>query len=237
MFFSQTGSPLNFGNAFMVMAIGNDGTNIWFDTTLKAMPTYTGGLGAPNCITVHPCPRFSSRSVDGDQQALQFSKGTAESPLYSYIHKVYSSDLVFTTNQSLLAWGTLVSLTINVIVADTGTNATLTMNPCAHFGAWYVPATNAQAQLNPVVDLKTAGKRVITPTAVTGSAGADVLGAAPGAIWFMGTASSGYTINPYLSVPITTTTNATAATFPVVEIELITDQGITKLPYNALAHA
>jgi hypothetical protein len=233
-FFALRGAQrYNFGNPFLVLAIGDDGTNIWFDTTLAALPAYTSPLGIPDIIVPHPCGRFSARGISGDPQALQFSKAPPETPLYSYIHKVYGADLAYPA-VPLTAWGTLVSLTVNVIIADTGPNTGLLLNPCGQYGAYRVDGTNTVASYNPHIDLKTAGKRVITPTAVTGSVGLDNVGPAPGPIWFMGTSgTAGAPVWPFLNNPVA---GQTAVQMPLVEIELITDQGITKLAYNPLGH-
>jgi hypothetical protein len=230
MFFGMTGNSIrNFGNPFIVTAFGEDATTVWFDTTVSALPVYSPNpLGGNPILVQHPISRISARSVTGDRQAVQLAKASPELPLYSYAHVIYGENLAFPV-QPITVWGTLVSMTINVIVPDTGPNATLTMRPCGQVGAWRVDGTNAVAQYNPAIDLKTAGKRTITPTAVTGSVGADALGVAPGLIWFMDNP-----INPWLSASVA---GQTAAQMPLVEIELITDQGITKLPYNALAHA
>jgi hypothetical protein len=230
MFIGQSGnSSKNFGNPFIVTALGEDATTVWFDTTLAmaTLPTYTSSIGVPDIIVQHPCSRITARNVTGDRQAVQISKAIPELPLYSYIHNVYGQNLAFPV-QSLAAWGTLVSITINVITADTGPNVTLTMRPCGANGAWVVNTSNVTSQYNPVIDLKTVGKRVITPTSVAGSVGADAIGAAPGAIWFMDVV-----INPWLSASVV---GQTAVQMPLVEIEVITDQGVTKLAYNALAH-
>jgi hypothetical protein len=133
-------------------------------------------------------------------------------------------------------WGTLVSLTVNVIIADSGPNASLLLHPCGGNGTQYVSPTNLVTVYNPVIDLKTVGKRIITPTAVTGSVGADAMGAAPGAIWFAGD----HSLNPYLALAaggIASIAGQTATQMPLVEIEFVCDQGITKLAYNEVAHA
>lgn len=228
-FFGATGnSTFNYGNPFIITAVYQDTTNVYFDTTLTALPTYTGGPGGPNSLVQHPCPRLTATHITGSEMAIQLGKAPPGLPIYSYAHKVYGGDLTNAVASiiPIRQWGTFVSLKVNVIRADTGANVTLMLNVLGQFGVWVANTSNAISQYNPRVDLKTAGLRTVTPAAVTGSAGADVLGAAPGTIWFI---QNG--IWPLLSLSIT---GDAPAQMPIVEIELITDQGITTLEYNAL---
>jgi hypothetical protein len=88
---------------------------------------------------------------------------------------------VYFGNTALPLWGMLVSMTIYVRKAYTGTQPTLNVTILTRWCSQ--TSTPAFVTYQPVVDLKTAGARVITPMAITGSVGADSLGSAPGAVW------------------------------------------------------
>jgi hypothetical protein len=88
-------------------------------------------------------------------------------------------------------------------------------------------ATNTMSQYSVKINLKIAGVRTITPTAVTGNQTGDVIPAAI-AVWFWADA-----LDPLLSTAFTT---ETPAQLPIVQIDLVTDQGVTALVYDPVAH-
>lgn len=225
--FFNSNSWYNLGNPFIILNVYQDSTNLYFDTTLSALPSYSGVGTASIGICQHPCPRLTADNITGADFAIALGKATKELPAFSYAHKVYCEDLVQTgttaVTQAIQQWGTLVSLKVNVIRADTGPSGTLTMNPLNQNGALVLNPSNATVPFNPVINLKTAGVRTVTPTTVTGNVAGDTI-SAPGAIWFIQPA-----LQPWMSANITTNT---PVQMPIVEIELVTDQGVTAFEYT-----
>lgn len=226
-FFMSNYYVYNLASPFIITNVYQDSTNVYFDTTLTSVPAITGaGSGAPG-IVQHPAPRLTAFNNTGNDTAIVTGKQAAELPLFSYAHKVYSADLIQPSTtaltQQIQQWGNLVSLKVNVIRADTGANVTLTMRPLGVNGAWVINPSNAITQFTLTINLKTAGVRTVTPTTVTGNVAGDVI-AAPGAVWFVQ-----YGLNPWMSASIAANT---PVQMPIVEIELITDQGITAFEYT-----
>lgn len=225
--FFNSNSWYNLGNPFIITSVYQDSVTLYFDTTLTALPSYSGvGTGAIG-ICQHPCPRLTASNVTGSDFAIAQGKAAKELPVGSYAHKVYCEDLIqpgtTAVTQQIEQWGTLVSLKVNVIRADTGANVTLTMNPLNANGALVINPSNATVAFNPVINLKTAGVRTITPTTVTGNVTGDTL-TPPGAIWFIQPA-----LQPWMSASIAANT---PVQMPIVEIELVTDQGVTAFEYT-----
>lgn len=225
--FFNSNSWYNLGSPFIITNVYQDSTNLYFDTTLTSIPTFSGTGTASPGICQHPAPRLTASGNTGNDTAIMLSKLSKETPFGSYAHKVYSEDLIqpgtAVVTQPVAQWGILTSLRVNVIRADTGPNGTLAMHPLGHFGANVMLPTNVAGAFDLTIDLKTAGVRTITPTTVTGNVGADSI-TAPGLVWFM---QNG--LNPWLSASIATNT---PVQMPIVEIELVTDQGITALEYT-----
>jgi hypothetical protein len=173
------------------------------------------GVSNPLQFYLHPCPRFTSRGNSGDVQLCQL-EGASDEPLYSRCVRTFVG--IPDTNLSeyapgMYAWGNLVSLTVNVVKAYTGTGTmTLTLTANA-FTAGLI-----QSNLSEVIDCTTVGKRTVTPSGTTGSAGSDSTAAFGNWIsgnisaQFGGSYSGGFNL----------------AQYPVIEVSFLTDQGITK---------
>lgn len=229
MFISSSNSFINLGAPFIVTNVYQDATNLYFDTTLATLPTFTGTFTVNQSLCQHSCPSLIASNVTGNDTAIMLGKQAKELPIFSYAHKVYSADLSNVNPgspggaQQIYQWGTLVSLKVNVIQADTGANGTLTLHPIGKFGANTMNASNAYFQFDLTINLKTAGVRTVTPTNVTGNVTGDVI-SAPGAVWFIQ-----WGLAPWISASIAANT---PAQMPIVEIELVTDQGVTALEYT-----
>ena len=213
------------GNHFVVTKAYQDAANIYFDTTLTALPNYTVGhytSGQPSSITVHPCISVDARGCTGCADVEMWSKQPKGLPINSYVHRVYSGDIsgvqvgAGTDKTPLWCQGELVSLKINVIRPYAGPAPVMTLRQCGLYGAFVTQmATNTLSQYLAKVDLKIAGLRIITPSSVTGSQPNDVI-PVPGNIWFWQAA-----IDPLLSTPFTT---EAPSQMPIVEIEMVTKQ-------------
>ena len=118
----------------------------------------------------------------------------------------------------VIIWGTLVKLRVNVIRAYTGALATLNLNVLGQFGGGIVGVDGfTLSKWNPTINLKIAGERIITPGAFTGDQTGDS-DLSIGAVWFYNG------LKPFLSGNISADNGDK---WPTVEIEVITDQGIT----------
>lgn len=241
MYFNYPGGFTgNVGNLFIITKAYSDVNNIYFDTTLSQIPVYVPAgfvSGQPTAIAVHPGIRINAASCTGCIDVQMWSQQAKAKPIWSYAHRVYSDNIsgapvgTGTDQPPVWGWGALVSLTINVVRPYTGTVPMMHMNQCGPYGAYAIQmATNTFSQYRATVDLRVAGSRVITPSGVTGAAGTDTLPApVAGNIWFVQDALDPLLTNPY--------TTETPAQMPIVEIELVTDQGVTSLIYDGLAHA
>lgn len=106
--------------------------------------------------------------------------------------------------------GNLTELRINVIKAYTGVAATLTMN----ITALAFNSSLVESDLSQIVNLKTAGLRVVTPAAVTGSVAGDTLTAT--GVWISGA----------VNVVIPQVFADSLEKLAIVEVEWKTDQGL-----------
>jgi hypothetical protein len=229
----------SYGNHFIITRVYEDATNIYFDTTLTAIPTFVlgGFAGAqPPNIGVHPGASVYARGCTGCLEVQMWSRQPGGKPVNSEAHRAYSNNIsnthigAGTDKPPIWCQGALVSLTINVIRPYTGPAATMLLSPCGQFGAYVTQmATSTLAQYLVKVDTKVAGVRTVTPTAVTGNQPNDVIPVpTAGGIWFWASA-----VDPIL---LTTLTTETAVQMPIVQIDLVTDQGASALVYEALAH-
>lgn len=169
----------------------------------------------PLHFSTHPCPRVTVIGSSGCSAIEDVSNGPANMPLFSYAKRRTVGPLEITQNliTPLKVMGTLVSLKINVIRAYNGATDpyNLTISGIA-FNSSLI-----ESDLSEIIDLKTAGLRTITPTTATGPGGsADTIAAF--ANWLSGDGVY-YLANTLAPVE-------TFQHFPIVEIEIITDQGL-----------
>lgn len=171
--------------------------------------------GNPLCFRPHPCTRFTSIGNSGCTAMLDLN-GAIDEPLFSRVRRA------FVGKQSTLGgvsagyqapnpriWGFLKSMTINVRKAGTA-SGTLTIS-CPGF----TQPNLALSTFSQVIDTTVAGVRSwVGSAAPTGSAGADSVAAY--ADWVAGL------------LVFTWSTGVTVPNSPIVELEMFTDQGITR---------
>jgi hypothetical protein len=215
-FFTAAGGTYNYGTPFVCTAITADGTNNYFDTTLpKSFSAPVDNTGN-YWVSAHPCPDVTVRNCHGCPGIVNLSQAPAGRPLFEYARLMLTGD--FATVGKIIVWGTLVKLRVNVIRAYTGALATLNLNVLGQFGAGIVGVDGfTLSQWDPIINLKIAGERIITPGAFTGNQTGDS-NLSIGAIWLY----NGF--SPRLSADIS---GDTEDKWPRVEIEVIADQGIT----------
>lgn len=191
----------------------------WGTSNVHVQTNLTGGLpslpGLSN-IRTFPATAVTFSNCTGCNEAVSLSSAPAGKPLWSYSKYTYSSPTYPMTAAVNLAtqkiWGRLVSLKINVITPYGGAGSG-TLNAAGQFQCQTIKADNTAFNYVPVINLKIAGERVITPSGVTGTQSGDSSLSVPEAVWF--TNSLIPRINQDLS-----------SSPPVFTIEIITDQGI-----------
>jgi hypothetical protein len=206
---------------FYVLAAGLTADTFEFSTSPGGSPFDNSGGNVPASVTAvsnplhynpHPCPRVTASGITGCPQAADFN-GAVDEPLFSRA----SRSLVFNIgdNHSFMispyVWGNLISMTINVIQPCQESPATLTITANAF------DDDLAPDNLSLVVNLTLAGLRVVTPYAVSGAQAFDEL--APFGSWISGVVATLMT-GAGLGAPKNEQ--------PIVEVEILTDQGITK---------
>ena len=232
-----------FAFAFNVVDVRDDGTNTEtvkiitdipsshpFYTALPALtPTnfWISGIPAP-VVNWSPCESITvtnSTSYDGVLNELS-NPDAAGLPFGSYTNRTVTGRLIgglqnlFGPGSAIFAhaWGRLVSITIDVQRAYTGAQAScLWRSGQADFWTHVNPAVSFDAifTLLTVVNLKIAGKRVITPTSVTGLQSGDNI-PVPGAITLVGE-----NFIPFIDCDMTADTDAQS---PIVNFIVRTDQ-------------
>jgi hypothetical protein len=216
MFFTGPGGTVNFGTPFICTDARSDGTNVYFDTTLPSNFSVPLDANGKMWVTPHPCPDVTVRGCHGCPDIVNLSHAPAGRPLFEYARLMLTGN--FRVTNKLIIWGTLVKFRVNVIRAYTGALATLNFNVLGQYGAGIVGVDGfTLSKWNPIINLKMAGERIIRPGAFTGDQNGDS-NLSIGAIWFY----DGF--QPYLSGDISADSQDQ---WPTVEIELITDQGIT----------
>lgn len=214
LYTDDTGS-YNYGNAFTVLDIGDDGTNTLIYTDAPdPLPTFTGVLDPPTNFMPHPCRDVTVTNSVGCGAIVDLSTGNANRPLFEHVLRTLTGDI---QQQSLMqCWGSLVSLRVNVTRAYTGSLSNLRVNIGGPFQAVTInPDTLAVYLWAPIVDLKVGGERIITPSGNTGVQSGDTL-ATVNALWLM------QGVVPTLSADIS---GEASNLWPIYTVELFTNQG------------
>jgi hypothetical protein len=217
-----------------VSALTQDATNTYAQTsdTVAFPPPFTSGSGAVCCsqIQAHPAPQFTNDTPDiaSDPTFYAMSVQNGATPLAPFAQ---FSKRSFTPSASgilgtMLTMGRLVSITIDVTVASTHSGA-ITLSPLEQFNNETVnQSTWAPYSWALSINLKQAGKRVITPSGTTCDTGGGPVGGAcagdtcttpasgcytpPAAVWFKSairpTAGGGFSggVNPQFTITIQT---------------------------------
>ena len=170
------------GPKFTISSVWDDTTNVYAQTDwygpfpsygtnvrLFSLP-YQYGSASTISSTMSPIIQMAQTTALGiyDREVYYFGSLNGSN--------VKPSGMLGDTNLGVA--GKVVSITVNVTTPYTGTHGTLQIHTCSlsDNGTYinsgyltYVPFGWA----GPVIDLRTAGKRVITPSGVTGAAGSD----------------------------------------------------------------
>lgn len=203
--------------AFTVLDVTQDADNTYVRTNL------TGGFppGVRN-IQVHPAPKFTCAGCRGIAGAA-LSLLPADAPLFSYARYTVNGSKGTAYHWQPTVWGALSALSINVTNAYGGAGELLFH--LAAFDNWPVFLDNLPKFYGAIVDVKTPGNRVVTPSDVTcnGVSGAcstkDSGLAVAGAIWFAGQTNSASQFYPDPS------SRCPGVGCPSITVTIVTDQG------------
>jgi hypothetical protein len=216
MFFTAPGGRVNYGTPFTCTGVRSDGTNVFFDTTLPNNFSVPLDKDGKMWVTPHPCPNVTVRGCHGCQDIVNLSQAPAGRPLFEYARLMLTGDPGRTGRMTV--WGRMVKLRVNVSRPYTGALATLNLNALGQYGTEIVGVDGfTLSKWNPIINLKIAGERFVTPGAFTGDQTGDG-NLSIGAVWF----DNGF--KPFLSGNISADTEDK---WPIVEVEFVTDQGIT----------
>lgn len=173
---------------FQIQAVTQDATNTYIQTN------EAGGfpaLASPIFYRTHPSSHFTCDACTGDPAAVATniqSGATPLAPLATYSRRSYAPTGPSKNLGSLFVKGKLVSLTINVTQAYTGTGPAI-LNPTGESHNFAIKQSDWTVyDWWPTINLKVAGERVITPSGVTcngapGACSGDLNMTVPEAIW------------------------------------------------------
>jgi hypothetical protein len=209
---AQTSQP----PMFQISDVAQSGSNVVVSFSQNGTP-WAGGFptmplsgGTTAGINVHPAPQITCIRCSGSADMVDLNQAPAGAPIYSYSKRTYANTLVGNA-APLTLWGNLVSADFNVTVNNAGAG---TMQPTGQFHNFSVTTAGGTLDYVPIVNLKVAGDRFITPSGVlcNGVAGAcsgDTI-TAPGISWYNG-------VEPFQGANGGTTS---------ITIEWKTDQGV-----------
>jgi hypothetical protein len=224
-FLSNSGGD-NLGSPFQITDASEDGNgHLLVKTTLgTALPTYVG-VSITQAV-IMPAPSLSFRNCTGNPQIVAFSKAPPAQPFFSYGYWGLIEN--FDAINTLEVIGAVIKLRVNVRRAYTGVQPTMLLHAfraTGKIGLSLSGTTWTQVTTDPCFDLKVAGERVMAVNAVSGLApnDTDVTNGVPlkpfGFLWI----TDNLPIHPVLSHSLS---GDTTDKWPIVEIEIWTDQGV-----------
>lgn len=203
------------GKVFQVKDVTQDATNTYVQTTA------TGGFPSGNVsLRVHPAPKFTCVRCSGDPAAVMLSDAAAQGrPLYSYFKQTYTAATGTSAQAPFMLWGDLVSLKLDVTNAYVGAGS-LSFR-LSQFDNWVTKKPDgSNFTLAPIIDMKAAGLREITPLSVSGVLGNDSgVIAAPVTV-----AGSSFSGPVFSSASAASLCPGTAC--PTISVEMVTQQNI-----------
>src|SRR5271163_4846206 len=174
------------GFSFLVTDLNQSGQFVNVYTTLSegvpSLPTSAGRL----IVLPDPYPRWSCFHCTGSVDAVDYSQdGAQNAPLYTYSNRIYTCQANMLAVQSqnprvpvidinsaprVNVWGALLYLNVDVVVPDTSQTGSSLFHVTAQYDNFPTISNTAIVEkFGPVVNLKFAGIRSVTPTAVTGA--------------------------------------------------------------------
>lgn len=201
--------------AFHIVDVTGDAVNTYVQTSMAGgFPTIPTGGGALK-LAVHPAPKFTCSGCSGSAAANDYALAPAGAPINSYTQRVYVGTPAGQDAHDL--WGQAVSVSWNVTKAYTAA-----INPLQALPAEEVVLPDGSGPFYaPIINLRSVGQRLITPSGVTcpiGTCTGDANLALPDpATWFAN--------------KMTMQFNASVAgdpspTWPSITMTIQTDQGV-----------
>jgi hypothetical protein len=210
----STSNIPNLGSPFIIKDItqGAGLTNI--KTTLSALTTVYTGYGTATKFCPHPAPKISVRNSSGCADIIDLSKQEPGLPARSYSHRLFMGD----TLDPMKLWGVITRIRVNVVRAYTGGQSACDFTILGSSGVILLNSDGSTTAYSATINCEIAGVREITAAAVTGNQSGDTLTVCPTG-WL-----------PVGCSPVTAADMSadTQAQLPIVEIEIWTDQGITR---------
>ena len=111
--------------SFTVTDLSQDANNTYIHTSLAgSFPSMPRGGDGSLAVRGDPVPNLTFTNCTGSAEADDLSRAPAGKPIYSYTKRTYSgaigsTDANSATQPYIPIWGTLVSIKINVVKADT----------------------------------------------------------------------------------------------------------------------
>jgi len=175
--------------------------------------------GTALSIRAHPAPKFTCTNCTGDPAVVDLSQAPAGAPLWTYSKRTYTGTLLPYPHYPppVTMWGKLVSIKINVTKPYAGILGSLSLQAMDTFTI--KQSDNTWHRYTPMIDLKTVGERVVTPAGVTGAQPGDFALSLPGPVTLTGD------VGPLMGYP-NDISSEPSSVWPVVTIEIQTDQGI-----------
>jgi len=207
--------------SFKVIDVTQDSANTYVQTTLTGgfpgVPRYNGKLS----IHVHPSPIFTCLRCMGNVDVVDLAQpGAQGKPLYSYSRRTYTGSTIGNgaSVSTMELWGRLVSLKVNVAAPYAGSLGRLTLHlPSGSDNYPTIKSDGSVFRYAPIINLKIAGERVITPAGVSGAQRGDSALSVPEAVWFTG--QGGIAASADIS-------GESLSMRPTVTIEIVTEQGV-----------
>lgn len=174
--------------SIQLQSVRQDATNTYIQTNAR------GGfppMGSPISYRTGVMPQFTCDACSGDPILVATSiqaGATPLAPLATYSRRNYAPNGPSKNLGNLVVIGKLLSLTINVTQAFSGSDPAI-LNPTGEFHNFTVKQSDwSRFDWWPTINLKVAGERVITPAGVTcngvpGGCSGDLNMTVPEAIW------------------------------------------------------
>jgi hypothetical protein len=209
-FFFRPGAVERFyAPPFVVTDIRQSGANTFIDTTLPhPLPLSSDN---PTAFYTHPCANINVTNSSGCDDMLELSKAPDGISLYSYMNRTYTGNVFNSGSAPKNLFGYIKSAIINVTRAYTGAEPTLTLDLTGR----YVDVALDSHTFSETVNLKVAGRRILTPGSVVGTQSGDTLVAPTIGDWFIGNVGVKYSKD---------IRGDKEAEWPIVIIEVVLDQ-------------
>jgi hypothetical protein len=207
------------GSPFKIMDYTEDGTYVYYHTTLTVWPNWNFGIYGSQTLyfrRVNCKKLYFSNNTTSDLDIIALGRTPKPCALYEYNDRMITGAWSSGLNINLI--GAIQYIVVDVQVPYTGTS-----NPAtAYIFNDYTDSNFHQLREGGsiTIDFRTAGKRTIAVGSVTGSRGVDSLGSPLGYRWSIGQIGL---------IPNFNSTSEAPGVQPTVFFQILADQGIDTL--------